>query len=40
VPDDLLMEAVQENKSREFCKMYPINLKLKEWLKRELGIAE
>ena len=40
VPDDLLMEAVQENKSREFCKMYPINRKLKELLKRELGIAE
>jgi hypothetical protein len=40
VPDALLAEAIQENRSREYCKMYPINKKLKEWLMRELGIAE
>jgi hypothetical protein len=40
VPDDLLAEAIQENRSMEYSKMFPINKRLKEWLKRELGIAE
>jgi hypothetical protein len=40
VPDNLLAEAIQENRSREYCKMYPINNKLGEWLKRELGVTE
>jgi len=40
VPDDLLAEAIQENRTREYCKMYPINKKLKEWLKGELGVDE
>jgi hypothetical protein len=39
VPVSLLEEAIQENKSREYFKMYPINKKLEEWLKKELGIA-
>jgi hypothetical protein len=40
VPDNLLAEAIQENRSKEYCKMYPINNRLKEWLKKELGVAE
>jgi hypothetical protein len=40
VPEDLLAEAIQENRSKEYCKMYPVNRKLKEWLKRELGVSE
>jgi len=39
VPDALLAEAVQENRSKEYGKMYPINHKLKEWLKSVLGLA-
>jgi len=40
IPDELLAEAIQENKSREFCRMYPINEKIEKWLKKELGIKE
>jgi hypothetical protein len=40
VPDDLITEAVRENKSKEYSKMYPINNRLKEWLKTELGVTE
>ena len=40
VPEDLLIEAVHENKHREYFKMSPINKKLEEWLKTELGIKE
>lgn len=40
VPEDLLHEAIRENRSRECCKMYPINRQLKDWLRRELGVAE
>lgn len=40
VPDALLAEAVNENRSREYCKMYPINHKLEEWLKSTLGVVE
>jgi hypothetical protein len=40
VPDALLAEAIQENRNREYFKMYPINEKLKEWLKKELRITE
>jgi hypothetical protein len=39
VPDTLLAEAIQENRSKEYCKMYPINHKLKEWLKGILGVT-
>ncbi len=38
VPDHLLAEAVEENKNREYFKMYPINKKLREWLEKELGV--
>ncbi len=40
IPDDLLAEAVQENKQKEYFGMYPINKKMEEWLKKELGIEE
>ena len=39
IPDHLLAEAVEENRSKEYFKMYPINTKLKEWLKKELGMT-
>ncbi len=39
VPVDLLAEAIEENRSKEYFKMYPISGKLKEWLKNELGIT-
>jgi len=39
VPDALLAEAVAENRSKEYCKMYPINHTLKEWLKGALGVT-
>lgn len=38
VPQDLLEEAIQENRSKEHFRMYPINQKLKEWLKKEMEI--
>jgi hypothetical protein len=39
VPDTLIAEAVEENRTREYCKMYPINAKLKDWLKSALGVT-
>lgn len=38
IPEDLLLDAIEENKDKEYFKMYPINEKIKDWLKRELGI--
>lgn len=40
IPTDLLIEAIQENKEREYFGMYPINNKIITWLKKELGLAE
>ncbi len=40
IPTDLLIEAVQENKEKEYFGMYPINNKIVRWLKKELGLAE
>ncbi len=40
IPEDLLVEAIRENTGKEHCKMYPVNARLKEWLKRELGVTE
>jgi len=37
VPEHLIQEAIQENRGKEYFKMYPIGARLKEWLKRELG---
>jgi hypothetical protein len=38
VPDQLLSRAIQENKAKEFCGMYPMNKELKDWLEKCLGI--
>ena len=38
IPDEMLAEAVQENKSKEYCQMYPINKKMEEWLKKEFRV--
>lgn len=37
IPQELLFEAIEENKSKAYFGMYPINKKVEEWLKRELG---
>jgi hypothetical protein len=38
IPDELIAEAIEENKAKECFGMYPINKKLEAWLKKELGI--
>ena len=40
IPDELITEAIEENKSKEFFRMYPINKKIENWLKKELGLNE
>jgi hypothetical protein len=40
IPDDLIAEAIKENKQKEYFGMYPINNRIEEWLKKELGIEE
>jgi hypothetical protein len=37
IPQDLLLEAVEENKNKAYFGMCPINKKVEEWLKKELG---
>ncbi|HEX8948933.1 MAG TPA: hypothetical protein VF790_08240 [Dissulfurispiraceae bacterium] len=39
IPVEMLKEAMQENAEHASFKMYPINRKIEEWLKRELGIS-
>jgi hypothetical protein len=38
IPQELLLEAVEESRDRVYFSMYPINKKVEEWLKRELGV--
>ena len=38
IPDELIAEAIEENKGKEYFGMYPINKKLEAWLKKELGL--
>ncbi len=38
IPQDLLLEAVEENKNKAYFGMYPINKKVEDWLKKELGV--
>jgi len=38
IPDELIAEAIKENKNKEFFGMCPINKKIEDWLKKELGI--
>lgn len=40
IPDELIKEAIEENKNREFFGMYPINKNIEDWLKRELGLQD
>jgi len=40
IPDEFISEAIEENKSRGYFSMYPINEKIKTWLKNELGLQE
>jgi hypothetical protein len=40
IPDELISEAIEENKSREYFSMLPINKKIETWLKKELGLGE
>ncbi len=40
VPEALIQEAISEKKGKEFFGMYPINKKIEEWLKKELGITD
>ena len=40
IPDVLIAEAIEENKNKEYFGMYPINKKIENWLKKELGIEE
>lgn len=37
IPDELLAEAIDENKDRGYFGMYPINKKVEDWLKKELA---
>ncbi len=39
IPDELLAEAVCD-KTKEYFRMYPINKKIKEKIKKELGIQD
>lgn len=38
IPQELLLEAIEENKDKAYFRMYPINKKVEEWLKREFGV--
>ena len=38
IPPELLAEAVEENKDKAYFRMYPINRKVEDWLRRELGV--
>ena len=38
IPQELISEAIEENKAKEYFGMYPINNKIRQWLKSEIGI--
>ena len=40
VPDEMIQEAMDTNKDREYFGMIPISKSIKEWLKKELAIEE
>lgn len=40
IPEEMLQEAIRENKGKEFFRMYPINAAIRQWLKKQFGIPE
>lgn len=38
IPQELLLGAIEENKNKAYFGMCPINKKVEEWLKKELGV--
>ena len=40
IPNDLIAEAIEENKNKEYLGMYPISKKIEIWLKKEIGVKE
>jgi hypothetical protein len=38
VPDELISDAIEENKEKKFSGMYPISRKMADWLKKELAV--
>jgi len=40
IPAELLLEAIEEGKDRAYFSMYPLNKKVENWLKKELGITD
>ncbi len=38
ITQEMLQEAVAENKDKAYFSMYPLNRKVEEWLKKELGV--
>lgn len=38
IPQDLILESIEENKAKMYSGMCPINNKVKDWLKKELGV--
>ena len=40
VPDEMIQEAMDNNKDKEYFGMIPINKRIKDWLKKELAIED
>ncbi len=38
VPEELIADALEENKNKGYFGMFPINSKIEDWLKKEMGI--
>ncbi len=38
IPEEMLLEAIEENRDKEHFRMYPINQRVKGWLEEALGI--
>ncbi len=38
IPEELIAEALSENKAKEYFGMCPINKKIEDWLRKELGL--
>ncbi len=40
IPDELITEAIAENKNKMYFGMYPINKKIERWLKKEFSLED